>query len=406
MQVLYLLQTARMNQAWYVFGHALQIISALALHRKPHSIWDDTPRTPGRDYINLQCRKRTFWMAYTLDKYLCIVLGRPTHYHDNDIDQEFPDRVNDDEMEAHGPSNTAGLEDCLIDGLIAHAKLARIIGGISSDVYNIRRPPKHEITSSTQRYAQKLDEWRDELPPHLGAIKPSSLVPEFRRQSIALKLAFVHAKMHLNRPWLLGDLSAYSNRSKLEQNIVDCLAAAQEALQIVNSMALDGTLMYSLWWMYYVAFCALSVVYIWEIHHRAQTVLGSSGIEAKKLLLLAERCHAHLAEKAPINSPSRAYSIVLEELRDEARQHESHRTDMAFQGAAAQRAATEDAGNLNLANLSALALTGLNDIPMGNGGDGTGMLGPNIWDGWETADWLDFDSSVSDALLQKSRNLG
>jgi hypothetical protein len=96
---------------------------------------------------------------------------------------------------------------------------------------------------------------------------------------------------------------------------------------------------------------------------------------------------------------------VLEELRDEARQHASHRTDTAFQGAAGQRAATEDAGNLNLANLSALALTGLNDIPMGNGGDGTGMLGPNIWDGWETADWLDFDSSVSDALIQKSTNL-
>ena len=112
-----------MNQAWYVFGNALQIISALGLHRKPHSVWDEGTRTPGgRDYISLQCRKRTFWMAYTLDKYLCVVLGRPTHYHDNDIDQDLPDCVNDDEMQLHGPTATAGMEDCLIDGLIAHSK--------------------------------------------------------------------------------------------------------------------------------------------------------------------------------------------------------------------------------------------------------------------------------------------
>jgi hypothetical protein len=55
-QVLYLLMSSRMNQAWYTFGHVLQIISALGLHRR-----DRSKRFTHRgDYIEDQCRKRTF----------------------------------------------------------------------------------------------------------------------------------------------------------------------------------------------------------------------------------------------------------------------------------------------------------------------------------------------------------
>lgn len=73
-QVLYLLMSCRFNHAWYAFGHALQIISALGLHRR------DDPKRPltayKQDYIEDQCRKRTFWVAYILDKYLGVVFGK------------------------------------------------------------------------------------------------------------------------------------------------------------------------------------------------------------------------------------------------------------------------------------------------------------------------------------------
>ncbi|KAF3914684.1 hypothetical protein AA313_de0205733 [Arthrobotrys entomopaga] len=103
-QVLYLLQTARMNQGWYIFGGAVQIISALALHRR-----SGRKRTVGGpaltvDYIFAQYRKRTFWVAYAIDAYLGVVFGRPRHFHDDDIDQDFPDSVNDEDMTNQGPS--------------------------------------------------------------------------------------------------------------------------------------------------------------------------------------------------------------------------------------------------------------------------------------------------------------
>lgn len=120
-QVLYLLSTSRFNKGWYVFGEALQIISAIGLHRRGNL--KRRRAAPKSDYIYAQCQLRTFWTAYILDNYLGVVFGRPRHFHDDDIDQDFPDRVNDEDMSPVGPVNgQQGMEDCQIDALILHAK--------------------------------------------------------------------------------------------------------------------------------------------------------------------------------------------------------------------------------------------------------------------------------------------
>lgn len=122
LQVLYLLQTARMNQAWYVFGSVVPIVSALGLHRRSGRNRAGASRSPSGDYIISQCRKRTFWVVYTIDKYLAVVFGRPRLYHDDDIDQEYPDPVNDEDMTPQGPALSEPSEDCHVDSLIFHAK--------------------------------------------------------------------------------------------------------------------------------------------------------------------------------------------------------------------------------------------------------------------------------------------
>lgn len=120
LQVLFLLQSSRMNQAWYIFGGTLPIVSALGLHRKPGRKL--VAGAKGGDYIAAQCRKRTFWVAYIIDKYLAVVFGRPRLYHDDDIDQDFPDRVNDEDMTAQGPSGVEPKVNCHMDSTIAHAQ--------------------------------------------------------------------------------------------------------------------------------------------------------------------------------------------------------------------------------------------------------------------------------------------
>src|SRR6478752_2855302 len=103
-----------------VFDNTVPIVTALGLHRKSTQ-YRNGGRQPA-DYIISECRKRTFWVLYTIDKYLAVVFGRPRFYHDNDVDQEFPDRVNDEDMTPQGPSPLEPAMDCHVDSLLFHAR--------------------------------------------------------------------------------------------------------------------------------------------------------------------------------------------------------------------------------------------------------------------------------------------
>ncbi|KAK7943900.1 uncharacterized protein PG986_013013 [Apiospora aurea] len=326
-QVLYLLQTSRMNKAWYLLGSIWQIAAALELHRQ-HSRKrgaSSGASTPP-DYVTLQGQRRTFWVAYTIDVYLSVVMGRPRHIHDDDVDQELPAAVNDEDMGCDGPVLRADGDeeeeddrmDSNMDSVIAHARLSRIIGTISSEVYSIKSIPREERLAAAFRSGQELKAWRSELPPHLSSVQPRSLVPALRRQAIAMRLAYCHAVIHANRPFLLGgNQNAVATPALEEESVAECIASAKTALKTVQSTAADSTLLHAFWWAPYVTFCALAVVYIWEIQ---QSTNGrESSEEDRKILDLAEKCHARLAQSMSADSPSGRYTVILEELRQSAK---------------------------------------------------------------------------------------
>lgn len=67
------------------------LILAIGIHRKRR-----LETSTGTDLVQLECRKRVFWCAYSLDNYLSAVLGRPRTFHDDDIDQvntKFPNTI-------------------------------------------------------------------------------------------------------------------------------------------------------------------------------------------------------------------------------------------------------------------------------------------------------------------------
>lgn len=396
-QVLYLLMSCRFNQAWYNFGHTLQIISALGLHRR-----DDRKRphvNHKRDYIDVQCRKRTFWVAYTLDKYLGVIFGRPRHYHDEDIDQDFPDSVNDEDMTASGPQ-TIGTDDCHIDSLVFHAKLAQIAERISREVYSIKPVPDHVRLAASHRLGEELRQWRASLPPLLGAVNPSSLIPSFRRQATALKLSYCHAVMLAHRPFLLKNTTrdTADMRALAKEGLGECILAAESVLQVVDRMAREGRLFHAFWWTHYICFCALVIVYVWAIQESHN---NASLQERRSILDQAERCLQHLAQATATNSPSRKYSIILQELRTEAKRKSAKPAYDQSQSMTATAAVTgSDQADLR----SGIAQA----VPMTNPEDSTQTWQPlfgspidsvphglqNLLDDWQTTDWLHLDSSA------------
>lgn len=398
-QVFYLLMTCRMNRAWYIFGTLLQIISALGMHRRDRKGHSDLS---SQDYIYRQCRKRTFWTAYILDKYLGVVMGRPRHFHDDDLDQDYPDRVNDADMSVDGRGSYDDSNDCSIDAFVCNIKLSRIVGRISHDLYSIKSKSGNQRRDATLRLGQELDTWHANLPPFLSTIKPSTLIRSFRRQAIALKVAYCHAVMHLYRPFLLhhSTSQSYPADGTLRANAIrHCITAAQEALRTVDSIAKEGPIFHAFWWTHYVTFCALAVVYVWKIqqekHHDDIT-----GIVHDRLFELAERCHIHLGQATAMNSPSRRYSVILEELRVEARASNSAVSDTQSTQVGLEQ-------DLDLgSNEIHCSLNEPNAIGQLIGGTTGNNLATPFGDSfvhWQPSDWLDLDAFVSYCHLGFSR---
>ncbi|OLN81311.1 Activator of stress genes 5 [Colletotrichum chlorophyti] len=420
-QVLYLLTTSRMNRAWYTFGNALQIMSALGLHRKAAK--KRHLAAGSSDYIQAQCRIRTFWTAYVLDKYLGVIFGRPRHYHDEDIDQDYPDRYDDDEMTAQGPiERSEEHSDCHIDALIFHAKIAQIIGKTSREVYSIKAISEQERVAAAHRFSEEIHKWHASLPPHLGSIRPSMLIPSFRRQATVLKLAYSHAIMHANRLFLLGNLSSGS-----ETQILECIGAARTVLETVDGMAAEGPIFHAFWWTQYVTFCALLVTYVWDIQQKRRGISLEVGGKVKhtKLMDLAERCQTHLAHATASNSPSRRYAIILEEFRTEGLGQMSRKsngpTSQALRASAVRTVGPSGDAHVppttfqGHGNGSGHVATGFDFDPayaataesgavdlMGQGD--AGFLGSNLLDEWQTTDWLELDSSAFGPYLDVDAN--
>ncbi|KAH8667802.1 fungal-specific transcription factor domain-containing protein [Ilyonectria robusta] len=384
--VLYLLTTSRFNRSWYVFGNALQLISALGFHRRASA---KRRRISHTDYIHTQCCIRTFWTAYVLDNYLGVVFGRPRHFHDEDIDQEFPDRVNDEEMTTMGPGGgPENPEDCHIDALIFHARIAQIIGCISREVYTLRDITNQERVAAAHKLNQRVHDWHASLPLHLGSIRPSMLITSYRRQATVLKLAHSHAIMHANRLFLLG-----TSTTTYENQVNECMGAAKAVLETVDYMAQEGPIFHAFWWTHYVTFCALVVTYVWEIQQRRTGRLIGKQNRAK-LIELAERCQTHLARATASNSPSRRYAVILEEFRTAAKNPSTRPVTTADPDQPGPMPAPGQSNGLENHGTLDASSTIAGDLGQVYQDDSTLVYDPRLLDEWQTADWLDLDSSA------------
>jgi hypothetical protein len=198
--------------------------------------------------------------------------------------------------------------------------------------------------------------------------------------------------MHTTRPFLLDHSENAS--PALEACVTECIGAAKLALEIVDRMFSEATtVIHFLWWMPYVTFCALAVVYVWEIQQKSGISVSNDNVS---LFALAERCQSHLAKAMSSDSASRRYSIIIEELRQEARHSPSQSSMRAVQS---QQESLMTSGDDEHGSSSMLD----NELGsmFGDQGESTtsfqSML--NALSQWQPTDWLDLDSSVSVSLI-------
>lgn len=248
---------------------------------------------------------------------------------------------------------------------------------MSREVYSVSDLSNQDRLAAAHQSSRELHEWHASLPPHLGTVKPSTLVPSFRRQAIALQLAYSHALIHTNRPFLLTEGGS--------ENVIECISATKASLELVNRMAGDSTLLHSFWWTHYVIFCALAVVYVWEIQRTTRPTNEIDNHSVGKMFDLAEKCHGHLKRASTGLSQNKRYSIILDELRSEAQRCRTGNPPHPHQGGRPN-------GENNASSDTSFPF--LQDSDMFGSASVQEEIMPNILDSFLFSDWQTLDSSV------------
>lgn len=321
----FLLSSGRPNQAWYTFGLAAQLSLAMGLHQ----------RRPRRDYPSVLHREmgcRVFWSIYATDKYLSIVLGRPTLVHDNGITERVPLATSDERLAeaATSPAIEDQDRESEIEATVLQAKLCRIINRIISSGYETGTAA---LLKTTAENNYQLEAWQLEVPPHLsGSVRPSILIPVFQRQAIVLRLFRLHAVMLTNRPLLLQSFAeprdpspSKEDSAAIQKGVDACVSSALDVVSWIDQVAAEGQRFAVFWFTQNVAFIAISILYLSTLRALASNSAGLS-LQEERQLSQAHHAHQCLADASRGNSPGLRYAIVLEELRTEV-YHQLQRHD-------------------------------------------------------------------------------
>ncbi|KPM39762.1 hypothetical protein AK830_g6819 [Neonectria ditissima] len=318
-QCFYLLAQSRLNHCWTLFGITAQLVLALGIHRKSRV----DPKTSNRvDHIDLECRKRTFWCAFNLNTYLSAALGRPMTFHEEDIDQELPLCVDDEQLRFSPTPAPMLLGPSITSATVAQIKLSRILAAILRALYGIHPRSTEEHFTLAAKFTRELAEWREHISYLLDTDGSSAIfVKLVLRQRDVLKLAFWHAQILVHRSFWLKSFTSLANygvngellssrREEMQENIRICIDAAAQIIEHIDRIDAAGEFYSTLFFIPYYGFSAVVILYVYAIQQRAELPETYS-----KQFRLASKCHLQLESIAVKGSLMQRYGVVLQELR-------------------------------------------------------------------------------------------
>lgn len=322
--VQYMLSSSRPNRALFAFGTMIQLLQAVGIHRRR----SEKATSVSHNTITIECHKRLFWCAFTMDKYLSIIMGRMPLLHIDDSNQALPTAANDEDITEAGirPQNPMLARDCLQHATIAHVKIGIILARASQEQHRLPSTAGISHVEAAVRRSEEIADWHSTLTPILsGAIHSSSLVPCFRRQHSVLTLARLHAIMFVTRPLLLRDLTSELptvETLQYREQLCSCVQAAKDAVEMINGSMRYKVLYPGFWYSQYIAFNAISIIHIYILQLSKRRIpddlfLSDSQMSSNKLFELALAGQVHLAEAGTKSAPVWRYSPILEGLSAE-----------------------------------------------------------------------------------------
>jgi hypothetical protein len=251
------------------------------------------------------------------------MLGKPTTFNDDSIDQELPDPVNDEDADEHGPMR-AHQNDCYIEALIHHAKLNKILERMYSEIYTLRAIPEDDRLECAFRLGAQVESWYENLPLLLR-LKEQTLLSVFRRQATMLKFAYYHAQLLAYRPFLMAPYPHWGKKKRIADDCVrDVLEVCRHVSVLFFDLArnLEKRMFSTVWYCHQVGFLAAAIFYLApHFRERQREFSGAAhrGYEStdKQRLGIADKMTDILAGDTNPYSPAQRFAVILKELRKE-----------------------------------------------------------------------------------------
>lgn len=170
--ILFLQSTAKLATCYSHIGIALRACCRLGLHRNIKNDFDP---------VEQEERKRIFWLIRKMDAYVAALLGYPQMLSADDVDQQWPEEVDDEYITVEGILPMPSAKFPLIRATNAHTSLVFILQKVVKSIYPIKgfegsKPgDSYSISHSKIRaIEQDLQKWMDDLPVEL---RPSEDAP-------------------------------------------------------------------------------------------------------------------------------------------------------------------------------------------------------------------------------------
>lgn len=162
--ILFLQSSARLSTCYSHIGTALRSALRMGLHRTVPIAFNP---------VELETRKRIFWVVRKMDTYVGALLGLPIMLSDGDIDQEPPVEVDDEyiTIEKILPMPPGKLS--LMTAFNFHTQLVHILGKTVKYIYPIKAREHSQIRSNPtyavnhakiREIEHDLQQWLEGLP--------------------------------------------------------------------------------------------------------------------------------------------------------------------------------------------------------------------------------------------------
>lgn len=148
--------------SWIVARMAMTLALELGFHRSQKR-W--APESNTLSELDLEMRRRTFWMILTVNVTLSGKLGRPMPLRNEDYDVELPSPIDDDYIPGEGVEPPHPIKCNHEIGIVAF-KIIPLYLELYSTIYSISRRPDTYI-ATVNRLEAKIRAWKDELPLEL-----------------------------------------------------------------------------------------------------------------------------------------------------------------------------------------------------------------------------------------------